>query len=80
MLNTVLDRILPPNNSFFLSLIVNGQAYSSESWEKNKRYSEQAAAIVALHCLGIRTIQLDKGASTGSGIVYISDNLNVKNQ
>ena len=63
----------------FIFLIVNGQAYSSESWEKNKRFSEQAAAIVALHCLGIRTIQLDKGASTGSGIVYISDNLNVKN-
>ena len=60
---------------------MNGQAYSSESWEKNRRYSEHAAAIVALHCLGIRTIQLDKGASTGSGIVYISDdNLNVKNK
>ena len=51
-------------------VIVNGEAYSSESWEKNKRYSEQAAAIVALHCLGIRTIQTDKGASSGSGLVY----------
>lgn len=51
-------------------VMVNGQAFSSESWEKNKRYSEQATAIVALHCLGVRTIQLEKGASTGSGLVY----------
>merc|ERR1719412_2980372 len=27
--------------------------FSSESWEKNKRYSEQAAAVVALHCLDV---------------------------
>lgn len=51
-------------------VIVQGEAFSSESWEKNKKYSEQAAAIVALHCLGVRKIQLDKGASTGSGLVY----------
>ena len=35
------------------------------------QYTEQAAAIVALHCLGIRKIQLDKGASTDSGLVYV---------
>lgn len=51
-------------------VLVQGEAFSSESWEKNKKYSEQAAAIVALHCLGIRKIQLEKGASTGSGLVY----------
>lgn len=28
-----------------------GTFFSSESWEKNKRFSEQAAAVVALHCL-----------------------------
>ena len=28
-----------------------GIFFSSESWEKNKRFSEQAAAVVALNCL-----------------------------
>ncbi len=51
-------------------VLVKGQAFSSQSWEKNKRYSEQAAAIVALHCLGVRKIKQDKGASTAAGIVY----------
>ena len=51
-------------------VLVEGEAFSSTGWEKNKRYSEQAAAIVALHCLGIRKIQEDKGASYGSGVVY----------
>jgi len=51
-------------------VLVKGEAFSSQSWEKNKRYSEQAAAIVALHCLGVRKIQQDKGASTASGVVY----------
>jgi len=32
---------------------INGQYYSSLSWEKNKRYAEQAAALVATICLGI---------------------------
>ena len=55
----------------FRSLVtVNGDAFSSQSWEKNKRYSEQAAAIVALHCLGVRKIREDKGASNAAGIVY----------
>ena len=58
-------------DKMFRSIVtVNGQAFSSESWEKNKRYSEQAAAIVALHCLGVREIDLENGASTGSGLVY----------
>lgn len=30
--------------------------FSSEAFEKNKRNSEQAAAIVALHCLGIKKL------------------------
>lgn len=58
-------------DKMFRSLVlVKGEAFSSQSWEKNKRYSEQAAAIVALHCLGVRKIQQDKGASTASGLVY----------
>ena len=28
-----------------------GIFFTSESWEKNKKYSEQAAAVAALHCL-----------------------------
>ena len=51
-------------------VLVEGEAFSSQSWEKNKRYSEQAAAIVALHCLGVRKIQEDKGASYSTGVVY----------
>lgn len=35
---------------------VNGRLFESESWEKNKKYAEQASAIVALHCLGIRPV------------------------
>ncbi|TRY63084.1 hypothetical protein TCAL_13181, partial [Tigriopus californicus] len=35
---------------------VNGRLFESESWEKNKKYAEQASAIVALHCLGIRSV------------------------
>lgn len=54
-------------------VLVKGEAFSSQSWEKNKRYSEQAAAIVALHCLGVRKIQQDKGASTASGVVYAQE-------
>ena len=58
-------------DKMFRSMVfVQGKAYSSQSWEKNKRYSEQAAAIVALHCLGVRKIQEDKGASYSAGVVY----------
>ena len=58
-------------DKMFRSIVmINDQAFSSQSWEKNKKYSEQAAAIVALHCLGVRKIQMDKGASNASGIVY----------
>lgn len=58
-------------DKMFRSMVeVQGQAFSSQSWEKNKRYSEQAAAIVALHCLGVRKIQQDKGASAAAGVVY----------
>ena len=32
----------------------NGVFFSSESWEKNKKYSEQAAAVAALHCLNAK--------------------------
>ena len=46
----------------FTSVVsVAGRNFSSSSWEKNKRYSEQAAAIVALHCLGIKKLQTDGG-------------------
>jgi hypothetical protein len=37
---------------------VQEQSFSSESWEKNKRFSEQAAALVALHCLGIQKFKM----------------------
>ena len=30
--------------------------FSSEAWEKNKRYAEQAAAVVAIHCLGVKKV------------------------
>ena len=46
----------------FTSVVsVAGKNFSSSSWEKNKRYSEQAAAIVALHCLGIKKLKTDEG-------------------
>jgi len=46
----------------FTSVVsVAGRNFSSSSWEKNKRYSEQAAAIVALHCLGIKKLKTDEG-------------------
>ena len=31
-----------------------GTFFSSESWEKNKRFSEQAVALVAINCLGVK--------------------------
>ena len=31
-----------------------GTFFSSESWEKNKRFSEQAAAVVAIQCLNVK--------------------------
>ena len=36
---------------------VDGKLFYSESWEKNKKYAEQAAAIVALHCLDVRKVE-----------------------
>ena len=46
---------------------VAGDKFSSESWEKNRRYSEQAAAIVALHCLGIRRVaEAEEGEKYGA--------------
>ena len=38
---------------------VDGQKFGSESWEKNKKHSEQAAALVALHCLDIKRIKIE---------------------
>lgn len=61
-------------DKMFRSVVVShGQAFSSESWEKSKKWAEQAAAIVALHCLGVKAVKLDEGASTDSGIVYVND-------
>ena len=37
---------------------VKKQKFSSEAWEKNKRFSEQGAALVALHCLDIQKFKL----------------------
>ena len=45
----------------FTSVVsVAGRNFCSSSWEKNKRYSEQAAAIVALHCLGVKKLKTDE--------------------
>ena len=46
------------DKTFRSEVEVAGKRFGSESWEKNKRYAEQSAAIVALHCLGIREICL----------------------
>ena len=57
-------QIFGKQQSFFCDFLyrsvvtVKGEKFSSEAWEKNKRYSEQAAALVALHCLDIQKFQL----------------------
>ena len=38
--------------------------FSSESWEKNKRYAEQAAALVATICLGLANQNLQSANSS----------------
>ncbi len=45
------------DKTFRSVVTVAGRRFSSEAWEKNKKYAEQAAAIVALHCLGIRKVE-----------------------
>ena len=32
---------------------LGGQVFSSTSWEKNKKFAEQGAALVAVKCLNI---------------------------
>ncbi len=61
------------DKTFRTVVTVAGHKFSSESWEKNKRYSEQAAAIVALHCLGIKKVpqaEEEKGASKTASAVF----------
>ena len=45
------------DKTFRSVVTVAGRKFTSDSWEKNKRYSEQSAAIVALHCLGIERLE-----------------------
>ncbi|XP_077982851.1 tRNA-dihydrouridine(20) synthase [NAD(P)+]-like [Glandiceps talaboti] len=42
----------PRDRHFKSILTVKGEKYSSSFWEKSKRFAEQSAAIVCLHCLG----------------------------
>lgn len=46
-------QVVQEDKRFKAIVNVNGELFSSESWEKNKRYAEQAAALVATICLGI---------------------------
>ena len=48
---------VPAEKTFTSVVTVGGKRFCSSSWEKNKRYAEQAAAIVALHCLGIKRLK-----------------------
>ena len=53
----------------FTSVVsVAGKNFCSSSWEKNKRYSEQAAAIVALHCLGVKKLNTEGKLPDGPGV------------
>ena len=47
------------DKTFRSIVLVDGQKFGSESWEKNKKHSEQAAALVALHCLDIKKIKIE---------------------
>jgi hypothetical protein len=43
---------------------VKSAKFSSSAWEKNKRFSEQAAALVAMHCLDIQEFKLAETSSS----------------
>jgi len=60
-------KIIQEDKRFRAIVEVNGEFYSSESWEKNKRYAEQAAALVATICLGLANNNLQPSNSAQQG-------------
>ena len=48
---------------------VENQKFSSSVLEKNKRYSEQAAALVALHCLDIQKFKPPSNNNVADGVL-----------
>lgn len=56
----------------------NGEGifFSSESWEKNKKYSEQAAAVAALHCLNAKEFRYDESRRKHSNLIKRGDSVN----
>ncbi|XP_064466215.1 tRNA-dihydrouridine(20) synthase [NAD(P)+]-like [Ornithodoros turicata] len=51
--------------SFRSIVMVNGKKYSSTHLEKNKKYAEQAAAVVALFSLGLIDKSMIRGSAAG---------------
>lgn len=51
--------------SFRSTVMVNGKKYSSTHLEKNKKYAEQAAAVVALFALGLIDKSMIRGSAAG---------------
>lgn len=46
-------EVMSQDKKFKAIVEINNMYFSSESWEKNKRYAEQAAALVAISCLQV---------------------------
>lgn len=46
-------EVLNKDKKYRAFVEVENKYFSSESWEKNKRYAEQAAALVAISCLKV---------------------------
>merc|ERR1711874_913515 len=53
-------KVMQQDKKFKSIVEVQQQFFSSESWEKNKRYAEQAAALVAISCLEIPEVDKNK--------------------
>jgi len=53
-------KVYQEDKKFRAICCVENKHYSSQSWEKNKRYAEQAAAIVANLALGIKSPEFSK--------------------
>jgi len=46
-------EVMSQDKKFQAIVEINNEFFSSESWEKNKRFAEQAAALVAISCLKV---------------------------
>jgi len=55
--NQPIYKVMQQDKKFKSIVEINEQFFSSESWEKNKRYAEQAAALVAINCLQTQTVR-----------------------